>query len=211
MIQAEPGRARERILLLLKTGGPQDAARLAQRLEVTAMAVRQHLYKLQGQGLVEYRDEKRKVGRPARLWRLTGATTRVFPDAHGELAAGLLEAARKLHGQRGVQRLLKERALRLQREYSGRLARHVTLAAKVAELARIRAEEGYLAECRRLPDGVLELAENHCPICTAARTGEELCDGELELFRKLLPGAVIERTEHITAGARRCLYRIRSQ
>lgn len=210
MMQAEHGRARERILLLLKTGGPQDAAQLANRLDVTAMAVRQHLYKLQGQGLVEYRDEKRKVGRPARLWQLTNATTRVFPDAHGELAAGLLEAARKLHGSQGVQQLLAERARRLHGEYAGRLAQHRTLAAKVAELARIRSEEGYLAEHRKLPDGTLELAENHCPICTAARSGEELCVGELELFRRLLPGAEIARTEHITAGGRRCLYHIKS-
>ena len=46
---------------LLK-GYPQTAARMAERLGVTTMAVRQHLAALQEQGLVDYVDERRKVG-----------------------------------------------------------------------------------------------------------------------------------------------------
>ena len=37
---------------LLKTEGPLDSARLAKRLRVTAMAVRQHLYALQEEKMV---------------------------------------------------------------------------------------------------------------------------------------------------------------
>jgi len=38
-----------------------------------------------------------------------------------------------------------------------------------------------------------------------------LCDSELDVFRAVLgEGVVIERTEHIMAGARRCVYRIRT-
>jgi hypothetical protein len=38
----------------------------------------------------------------------------------------------------------------------------------VAELARIREEEGYMAEWNPEQDGSLFLIENHCPICAAA-------------------------------------------
>ena len=38
-----------------------------------------------------------------------------------------------------------------------------------------------------------------------------LCDAELELFQAILgEDVVIERTEHILLGARRCAYRIRT-
>ena len=66
-------KAREKILFYLKTKGPQAASQLAKRLSVTAMAVRQHLYQLDEDDQVTYVDERRKVGRPARIWRFKTA------------------------------------------------------------------------------------------------------------------------------------------
>src|SRR3546814_20635446 len=66
----------------LKQECPQDAASLARRLGVSAMAVRQHLYDLEAEGLVTHEAEARPVGRPAKLWRLTPAADRFFPDGH---------------------------------------------------------------------------------------------------------------------------------
>jgi predicted ArsR family transcriptional regulator len=45
-------KTRRRIVKLLKTGGAMDSASLARRLNVTAMAVRQHLCALQQEKLV---------------------------------------------------------------------------------------------------------------------------------------------------------------
>ncbi|MGH8382531.1 ArsR family transcriptional regulator [Pseudomonas sp.] len=42
-----------------QAGGPQATAQVAQQLGVTAMAVRQHLSALYGEGLVEFSDEQR--------------------------------------------------------------------------------------------------------------------------------------------------------
>jgi predicted ArsR family transcriptional regulator len=76
-------------------------------------------------------------------------------------------------------------------------------------LAEIRREQGYMAECTKMPDGSILLAENHCPICVAASTCQGLCREELSMFRALLGDkARVERTDHILAGARRCAYRI---
>ena len=75
--------------------------------------------------------------------------------------------------------------------------------------ARIRREEGYMAEWTRAEDGALLLVENHCPICAAARTCQGLCRDELSLFREILGDDVeVERTEHLLSGARRCAYRV---
>jgi predicted ArsR family transcriptional regulator len=45
-------KTRRAIIKILKTQGPLDSARLADQLGLTAMAVRQHLYALQGEGHV---------------------------------------------------------------------------------------------------------------------------------------------------------------
>ena len=88
------GSGRERVLFLLKTKGPQTAARVARTLGVTTMAVRQHLSVLQGEGFVEFTEERRKVGRPARMWQLTANARDRFPDSHAEFAVGMLQAIR---------------------------------------------------------------------------------------------------------------------
>lgn len=207
MTVALPSKAREKILFLLKTKGPQTAADIARRLGVTAMAVRQHLYQLKEDGNVRFDDQRRKVGRPARVWSLTTETASHFPDSHGELAVGILRAVQHAFGDDGVTRLIEQRTRDQAALYGERLARKQGLRAKVAELARIRDEEGYMAEWSREPDGTLLLIENNCPICAAAETCQDLCRGELALFQQVL-NAEVEREEHILEGSRRCVYRI---
>ncbi|MCC6573420.1 MAG: transcriptional regulator [Planctomycetes bacterium] len=203
-------RARDKILFFLKTKGPQTAATLGRRLGVTPMAVRQHLYQLEVEKFVDHYDERRKVGRPARYWRLTNQATTKFPDNHGELAVGIIEAARAAFGNRGIEKLIAERKRQQLISYADRIKADAPLEKKIAALAQIRNDEGYMAEWSREPDGTLVLIENHCPICAAAQTCQDLCTGEMDLFRSVLGDDVaVERTEHIMAGARRCTYRVR--
>jgi predicted ArsR family transcriptional regulator len=200
----------DRILYQLKSRGPQQAAQIARRLGVTAMAVRQHLYSLREQGLVSYLDERRKVGRPARIWRLTDAAQSRFPDTHADLTVEMLAAIRAIFGEEGIDRLVAQRTSEQTKSYGSRVrAAGGSMEARVAELARIRAEQGYMAEMQRQRDGTLLLVENHCPICAAASTCQGLCREELKLFSSVLgDGVSVERTDHILAGARRCAYRI---
>lgn len=202
--------AKERILLVLKTKGPQTSARLAKRLGVTAMAVRQHLAALEAEGLVEHEEERGRVGRPRRTWQLrdTKAVRERFPDSHADLTLGLLRAARTAFGEKGVNRLLRERAADQLAEYRARIP-DGPLDRRVATLAAIRRDEGYMAEWRREAGGGFLLVENHCPVCAAATECQGLCRFELDLFRRALGDVDVERTEHILEGARRCAYRIR--
>src|SRR6266700_3952403 len=86
--------------------------------------------------------------------------------------------------------------------------RPAPLGEKLRELARVRTEEGYMAEVRR-EGGSFLFIENHCPICAAANACQGFCSAELDLFRSVLgPGISIERAEHIVSGDRRCVYRI---
>ncbi|MGH7949638.1 MAG: helix-turn-helix transcriptional regulator [Candidatus Binataceae bacterium] len=204
--------SRERILMMLKMRGPESAASLARRLGVTAMAVRQHLDRLRRDGLVTFADERRPVGRPARMWRLTDKGSSRFPDTHAELTVEMIGAMRAALGERGVDKVLAERSRRQLAAYRARLkTAGDSLEKRVAVLAAIRREQGYMAEWSRRADGSFLLVENHCPICAAARVCQGLCRDELALFRAALGrGAEVERTDHILAGARRCAYQITS-
>lgn len=202
--------ARDRVLFLLKTRGPQTAAQLARPLGVTPMAVRQHLASLAAEGLVTSADERRKVGRPARVWSLTAAASARFPDTHADLTVDLLKAVRATFGEDGLERLVTERGRQQRAAARSRMpGPGAPVEARVAALAAIRGDEGYLAEWSREADGSWLLLENHCPVCAAATACQGFCRDELAMFRDLLGDDVaVERTEHLLAGARRCAYRI---
>jgi predicted ArsR family transcriptional regulator len=202
------GKTRRAIVKLLKSDGPLNSARLARRLALTAMAVRQHLYALEREKLVTSEERPVPLGRPAKYWRLTRDADRLFPDAYAELSVALLGAMDDAFGPGGVQRVLDSRLARQRAEYAARIPAAGSLQAKLRELARIRTEEGYMADVRRDGDAYLFI-EKHCPICAAANACQGFCATELDLFRSVLGrGVLVERTEHILAGEARCAYRI---
>jgi len=203
-------RARDRVLLLLKTKGAQSTAQLARRLRVTPMAVRQHLAALADEGLVQHEEERRSVGRPAHIWSLAPDAGDRFPDSHAELTVELLEAMRSAFGEEGLDRLIAVRSRAVAKSYRARMPdRSAPIEERIAALAAIREGEGYMSEWSRERDGSWLLVENHCPICAAASVCQGLCRDELALFRSLLGRDVkVERTEHLLVGARRCAYRI---
>ena len=203
-------RARDRVLLQLKTRGASTASKLAERLDVTPMAIRQHLAALEDEGLVSHVEERRAVGRPARVWRLTPEAASRFPNTHADLTVELLSAMKEVFGEAGLDRLIHARSLKQRADYRERLpGPDAPLADRVAALAKIRQAEGYMADWREEPDGSFLLIENHCPICAAATLCQGFCRDELELFREMLgPGATVEREEHLLSEARRCVYRV---
>ncbi|NES98538.1 MAG: ArsR family transcriptional regulator, partial [Desertifilum sp. SIO1I2] len=103
-------RTRRAIVQLLKQEGRLDAETLATHLGLTAMAVRQHLYALQDEQLVTYQEESRPMGRPAKLWQLTAAADRFFPDGYAELTLSLLNSVKQAFGEAGLDRLLEVRS-----------------------------------------------------------------------------------------------------
>jgi predicted ArsR family transcriptional regulator len=198
----------DKILFLLKTRGPATAAALAKVLRITPMGVRQHLARLVADGLVVHGDERRGVGRPKRHWRLTEKAALRFPDSHAQMTVEILGAAKAVFGVRGLDRLIRRRERETLIRYKAAMRGARSVAERARRLAALRSEEGYMAECIAKPEGGLLLVENHCPVCAAAQTCQGLCRSELDIFRAVLGGAAVERTDHILAGARRCAYRI---
>ena len=205
-------KAKNQILHRLKMHGAQTAATLAEQLQVSPMAIRQHLQTLQAEGWVTYREERRPQGRPVKLWQLTERSSNFFPDSHADLMVDLLRGVETVFGSAGLEKLLAERTKRQVHSYTPRLeevAGSSDWRQRVVVLAQCRSQEGYMAEVIEQPDHSLLLVENHCPINAAARTCQMLCQSELEVFKTLLgPAVSIERIEHIMQGDRRCAYRV---
>lgn len=203
-------KGRDAVLEVLKRDGPISADSAAEKLGITGMAVRQHLYALETAGDAAYVEEARPRGRPVKLWRATAAAAAHFADSHAALATDLIVQMKKAFGDDGLDKLLKLRNADLEKAYRAKTDKAQTLKAKLEALAKIRSAEGYMAEVRREADtGEWLFVENHCPICAAARLCTGLCREELALFHRVLGKDIkVERLSHILAGAGRCAYRV---
>ncbi|MBY5354388.1 transcriptional regulator [Rhizobium leguminosarum] len=198
-----------RILILIKTDGPQLAAAIGDALGISGEAARQQLSKMAEEGLVEpVTVAAAGRGRPRQLWHLTASGNRQFPDGHAELTANLLGTLVEQLGPAALDTVISAREAETLQRYRQELGKAHDLASRVEALAAIRTREGYMADQWQEADGSFMLVENHCPICAAATACAGFCRSELETFRAVL-GADVERSEHILLGARRCAYRIK--
>ncbi len=196
--------------MLLKLRGPQTAAQLAGQLDVTTMAVRQHLDALLREGDVTWEDHGGKVGRPSRHWALTTRSRDRFPDTHAELTVRLIDSLRGALGTAALDTVVAHYQAQTEARYRQAIPERTQVGERVQILARLRDEEGYMASVERDDDGSWLLVENHCPICAAAEHCQGFCDGELRTFENTLgKGVSVAREEHLLRGARRCTYRIR--
>jgi predicted ArsR family transcriptional regulator len=207
--RTELGDSKRKIVERLKRA-EATPGELAAALGLTEAAVRQHLDALESSGFVA-RTTRPPTGRgrPANVWALTDLARELFPDHHDDLTVDLLDALRRALGDDGLNQVIDARTEAQLAAYRAAIPAGGSVRARVEALARIRTDEGYLAEVVEDADGALVLVEHHCPICVAASACQNLCRSELQLFRSALGDDVdVERTQHLLAGDRRCAYRV---
>ncbi|WP_175176514.1 helix-turn-helix transcriptional regulator [Achromobacter pestifer] len=203
-----PHQPADRVLMTLKTRGPQSIAVIAKAMDVTAEAVRQQMTRLHADGLVDSESHSAGRGRPTQIWFLTEAGHGRFPDTHAEMTVQMIGAVRQVFGDEGVEKLIQVRETAMLNSYHQVMLGAKDLGSRLERLVQMRSSEGYMAELRKEGAGYLFI-ENHCPICSAAKACMGFCRSELELFRAVLGTDVqVEREEHILVGARRCAYRV---
>lgn len=203
------GSSRRSLLLEVKQRGEIGVDELAAASGLTASAVRQHLAPLVAEGLVERRPVPDGRGRPRHLYRLTDRGHGLFPTRYGELTTELLDYFSDADPAL-VDRVFDRRRQRRLEGARARLAR-LALGDKVAELARILDEDGYLADVERLEGGGWRITEHNCAILTVAHGFAQACSSELGFIRQALPGATVERVAHLMDGAHVCAYLVRDR
>jgi predicted ArsR family transcriptional regulator len=201
---------KKKLLYYLKIMQQSGLEELASVMKVSRMAVHKHLALLQQRDLVESTEIRGRVGRPRIVYRLTGQSKSVFPKSYSAIATHALNFIEKNMGKDAVKRVLYERQSELFDQYYKRL-KGLDFDKQVKELARIRDEEGYIAESKKSKsDGNHILLEYNCPIIHIAEKHWEACSTETELFEKLL-GAKIETTHRAAKGDSVCKFMIKER
>ena len=186
---------------------------LADVMKISRMAVHKHLSVLQNRGLVESIEiRESSVGRPKMMYQLTSQSKSIFPKSYSAIATHALDFIERNMGKEGVERVLRDRQDDLFDKYYKHL-KDLDFDKRVKELARIRDEEGYMAESKKeskLSSRRHVLLEYNCPIIHIAEKHWEACSVETELFEKLL-GANIETTHRAAQGDLICKFVIKEK
>lgn len=200
--------AADRFLMLIKTRGPLSAAELAGELGITTEGARLQLVKLAEEGLLQAESISKGVGRPMQIWSLTPMGNARFPDSHTELTVDIIQTIKTVLGPEALANVIKAREKNQQEKYHAALEGVTGIENRLTAFAAIRTTEGYLAEWRKEGD-IFLFIENHCPICCAAATCDNICTSEMNTFISVIGEDVqVTRLDHIINGARRCVYKI---
>jgi predicted ArsR family transcriptional regulator len=208
MTRGKSTSTRREILRSIRINGGRTAQELGRELGITSMGVRRHLITLERDGLVRIESRHQPAGRPTFVYQLTEEGNDTFPRNYHLLATQLLDAAKARAGEEKVEDLFAGRMDQLIALYEPRM-RDQDLAGRVAELARIQDEAGYMAIWEKVEGGYL-LREQNCAISRVACRFQEACEYEIELFRRLLD-AEITRIEHQVKGDLACAYLVRER
>jgi predicted ArsR family transcriptional regulator len=198
---------RRKIVLALKQHGGLTAAELADMLGITSMGVRRHLTTLERDKLVRYELVQRGKGRPSYVYRLSPQAENLFPKNYAQLANELLGYLASDEGEGKVITLFERRAQRRIRNAQVQLVGKSPVE-RVAGLARLLTNEGYLAEWEQEDDATFWLREHNCAVHDVAHEFSAACASEMIFLQAVLPGAAITREHHMMGGELMCAYRI---
>ncbi len=198
---ADDAPTRERVANSILQMGPSTAAQLAQRLNLTAAAVRRHLDQLLVDGVLESRDQRisgaRGRGRPAKVFVVTAAGRDHFDQRYDVLAAGALRYLQSTGGEEAVQAFARHRVAELET----RIRPLIDAAApkdRPQVLADALTADGFAASTRVGPGGE-QICQHHCPVAHVAAEFPQLCEAEAEVFSRLL-GSHVQRLATIAHG-----------
>ncbi len=172
------------ILETLKRTGDLTASQLAEQLNVTAMAARQHLAVLEAEGLVETSLRRSGVGRPSGVYRLTEKGHETFPRFYDDLVLSILKSVKALQGPAGLRIILERRADDISQAYGPQL-RRLPPRDRLQALFEVLVKTGHLPEFEEGAEQVV-ITEYNCPIARVSREFPEICRSELRLMENLV-------------------------
>ncbi|MGD7706067.1 helix-turn-helix transcriptional regulator [Microlunatus sp. Y2014] len=192
---------RRRVQETIMQLGPSTAAELAERLHLTAAAIRRHLTGLTDTGLVEAREQRvygaRGRGRPAKVYALTDLGRDSFSQDYDNLAVQALQFVADREGDSAVRAFAAGRVATVEDRYREHLAGDPD-AGPAEALAAALTDDGYVASTRPAAAGT-QLCQHHCPVSRVAEQFPELCEVETETFARLL-GVHVQRLATIAHG-----------
>ncbi len=184
----------------LKRAQPLTAKELADKLGVSANAIRHHLKELEAAAFIVYGREQRGVGAPTFAYRLSPAGEALFPRAYEATLNELLDRMAEKSGRGAAVDLLADHYHELTRRVLAQLDGR-SASERVALVARLMSEQGYMAEWQEAA-GAFRLAEHNCAIRAVAERLPRSSNSSVTCWGPRSSGAPTSRAAATRASTR---------
>ena len=210
-----PGHAKQAILQVLRKHKSLSAQQLAEQMSISVQAVRRHLKDLEGEGAITRQAVSGGMGRPQYLYDLTQAGLDRFPKHYDEFAVTFLSAMAERVGPEQMEEVLHEQWQQKASQYRDKIGEG-PLRDRIASLADLRTQEGYMVDWYALEDGDVEdsdseqfvFSEYNCAISQVAESFPSVCGHELEMLQAVFPDSSVTRTHWMVGNEHQCGYLI---
>lgn len=200
-----PSPTQRRVLVALKRRGEATADELADVLDISASAVRQHLGALRTAGLIAARQDRGERGRPADRYHATEQSESLFVTSD-DLSIDILSLVAEEQPEI-VERMFSLHRQRLVDDARAHLA-DTTLEERIVAVTKLLDARGYLCDSEQVSADHFRINLRTCAIWNVASRIRTACRSELEFLQGVLPDATVQRTAHKTSGAHTCAYEI---
>ena len=196
---------REKILNTLLTQRQATIKQLSEVVGINGISVRHHLINLQAEGLVTAEEQRRGVGRPAFVYRLTEKGMEKFPTNYLKLTNYLLTELEETLSPEELKATF-ERIGKKQAEESTNIDKNQPIEAQLEQLANQLASDRFLLSWKKEGDSII-LQSDNCPYLHVGKEHPEICRIDETLFSEAL-GREVQLETCMLRGDPSCTYKI---
>lgn len=178
---------------------------LANILDVSRNAVRQHLTALERDGLVAKGRTQASGGRPEQLYVLTHAGEERFPRQYSWFSEMLLQMLQAEFGSAGLEEKLLEMGRSVAKSLMTRLPDEGNASKRIAAIAQIMREIGYDA-VTKTENGEDQIEAHNCVFHELAAKCPQVCSFDLALLSSC-SGRRVEHRSCMVRGDDACRFR----
>lgn len=189
---------------LLEKPEGATADQLAEVLNVTKTAAKEHIKNLEYLGYLNFRDEKGFVGRPKRYYVLSPAGAESFPRQYSWLSSMLLSHLSENLGDAKVTLIMQALADSIAADLEGRL-NSVRKDQRLAEIVKIMNELGYRARLSGEDRRTKIIEASNCVYHNVAKENPKLCSFDIRLLEKTTKQSV-KMQSCISRGGSSCKF-----
>ncbi|WP_144569619.1 helix-turn-helix transcriptional regulator [Bacillus pseudomycoides] len=202
---------KEEIVQLLKINGEQTVASLAESLEITEMAVRRHLSKLEKEKIIQSKMVRQHVGRPTYVYDLSQKGEDSFPKDYKQFALEVLEDLESIGDETLVNAILKARTNRMEEQLQKPISRQDNVWQKLREVAVIQEKKGYMVQVKQEGENSYILQKQNCPLKAVAEKYPQLCLEEESMYKRLFSDENVKVLSNMCNGDCHCSYHIQEK
>ena len=202
---------KEEIVQILKRNGEQTVGSLAESLEITEMAVRRHLSKLEKEQVIQSKMVRQHVGRPTYVYALSQKGEDSFPKEYKQFALEVLADLEQIGDETLVNAILKARTNRMEEQLQKRVSHQDNLLQKLREIAVIQEKNGYMVQVKQERENSYILQKQNCPLKAVAEKYPQLCLEEEHMYKRLFSDENVKVLSNMCDGDCHCSYHIQEK